>query len=326
LQEHLLLRRNNIEVDFIQKPIFPRHRGRHQLIQVILNLCHQRRTGHPEVRETAVFQIRAGRNGKQTFDHRSRRRRLYPPRSAPRISIPFTMHKVRRGTGLGSAFACPSFANTRKHRSRSILRGAARPSPSISRRGRQHPESLFRPFGSRVASFWQRFRPAADLLRAALTRSRDEESLRNALQKASLPGLARGLCRDHRVRLSRISGRLHYERVSLRPASLLRRLHGGRPRRCEAASSRPGSAKTDGHLLLTGGFFCLVESSQVSAGAAQPVCLQKPFRISDVLALLKVVLSDAPRKRVLRHDSLGRSRRRQDLLDLMSCNDPRFQG
>jgi len=38
----------------------------------------------------------------------------------------------------------------------------------------------------------------------------------------------------------------------------------------------------------------LVESSQVTAGLAEPVCLQKPFRISDVLALLKGVLSDAP--------------------------------
>jgi DNA-binding response OmpR family regulator len=38
----------------------------------------------------------------------------------------------------------------------------------------------------------------------------------------------------------------------------------------------------------------LVESSQVSAGRGEPVCLQKPFRISDVLALLKGVLSDAP--------------------------------
>jgi hypothetical protein len=38
----------------------------------------------------------------------------------------------------------------------------------------------------------------------------------------------------------------------------------------------------------------LVESGQGTADRGEPVCLQKPFRISDVLALLRDVLSDAP--------------------------------
>jgi DNA-binding response OmpR family regulator len=38
----------------------------------------------------------------------------------------------------------------------------------------------------------------------------------------------------------------------------------------------------------------LIENTQGDAGRSEPVCLQKPFRISDVLALLRDVLSDAP--------------------------------
>jgi CheY-like chemotaxis protein len=37
----------------------------------------------------------------------------------------------------------------------------------------------------------------------------------------------------------------------------------------------------------------LLESIPGAAGGSQPICLQKPFRISDVLALLKDVLSAA---------------------------------
>jgi DNA-binding response OmpR family regulator len=38
----------------------------------------------------------------------------------------------------------------------------------------------------------------------------------------------------------------------------------------------------------------LVESSQATAGPGGPGCLQKPFRVSDVLSILRNVLADAP--------------------------------
>jgi CheY-like chemotaxis protein len=38
----------------------------------------------------------------------------------------------------------------------------------------------------------------------------------------------------------------------------------------------------------------LIEIAPGAAGRSEPACLQKPFRISDVLALLREVLSDAP--------------------------------
>jgi DNA-binding response OmpR family regulator len=38
----------------------------------------------------------------------------------------------------------------------------------------------------------------------------------------------------------------------------------------------------------------LVEITQGTAGPGEPLCLQKPFRISEVLALLREALSDAP--------------------------------
>jgi hypothetical protein len=38
----------------------------------------------------------------------------------------------------------------------------------------------------------------------------------------------------------------------------------------------------------------LVEITQGNAGRGEPFCLQKPFRVSDVLALLRDALSDAP--------------------------------
>lgn len=38
----------------------------------------------------------------------------------------------------------------------------------------------------------------------------------------------------------------------------------------------------------------LVEGVEETADQSHPVCLQKPFRVSDVLSLLREVLSDAP--------------------------------
>ena len=38
----------------------------------------------------------------------------------------------------------------------------------------------------------------------------------------------------------------------------------------------------------------LIDSTPGSAGGSEPACLQKPFRISDVTALLRDVLSDSP--------------------------------
>jgi hypothetical protein len=38
----------------------------------------------------------------------------------------------------------------------------------------------------------------------------------------------------------------------------------------------------------------LIESIQGTADRGEPLCLQKPFRIVDVLTLLRSVLSDAP--------------------------------
>jgi CheY-like chemotaxis protein len=38
----------------------------------------------------------------------------------------------------------------------------------------------------------------------------------------------------------------------------------------------------------------LMESAAGSAGGSEPVCLQKPFRISDVMSLLREVLSHSP--------------------------------
>jgi hypothetical protein len=44
-------------------------------------------------------------------------------------------------------------------------------------------------------------------------------------------------------------------------------------------------------IFMTGD---LLENLPGAAGSSHPICLQKPFRISDVLALLKDVLSAAP--------------------------------
>jgi hypothetical protein len=44
-------------------------------------------------------------------------------------------------------------------------------------------------------------------------------------------------------------------------------------------------------IYITGDF---IEGTPGTAGRGEPVCLQKPFRISDVLALLREVLSDSP--------------------------------
>jgi DNA-binding response OmpR family regulator len=38
----------------------------------------------------------------------------------------------------------------------------------------------------------------------------------------------------------------------------------------------------------------LIDDTQGEASRGEPVCLQKPFRVSDVLALLRGVFSDSP--------------------------------
>jgi len=52
-----------------------------------------------------------------------------------------------------------------------------------------------------------------------------------------------------------------------------------------AGARRPAVVYVTGDLL---------ESTHGTAGRGEPHCLQKPFRISDVLSLLRDVLSEAP--------------------------------
>jgi len=63
---------------------------------------------------------------------------------------------------------------------------------------------------------------------------------------------------------------------------------GQRPAR---RPSRGRLAQKPAVIFMTGD---LIESSAQSAGRGGPFWLQKPFRVSDVLALLRDVLSGAP--------------------------------
>jgi CheY-like chemotaxis protein len=133
--------------------------------------------------------------------------------------------------------------------------------------------------------------PVADLLkgRAVLVLD-DEESLRLLLQEGlSAQGLRVDCAATAEEALAHL-GRSSYDVI-------LCDLHlssGGYAVDGREAASRvleAAGAQRPAVVYMTGD---LIESIQGTGDGGEPLCLQKPFRIVDVLTLLRSVLSDAP--------------------------------
>ncbi|HEV1994728.1 MAG TPA: PAS domain S-box protein [Candidatus Acidoferrum sp.] len=290
LQEHSL-RRNNIEVDFHPQADLPGVIGdANQLIQVFLNLVTNAEQAIREVRDTGRIQIRAGRNGNQLSITVQDDGVGIRPEALPRIFDPFyTTKRPGGGTGLGLSI-CMSII--REHggniEAETLPAGGSAFTIYLPAAPGQQPEALPVPSETGSTSS-EAVRPMADHLRGrAVLVLEDEESLRMLLQEGlSAQGLrvdcaaTTGEALDH---IQRSSYDVFLCDLHLSAASIV----DGR----EAASRilKAARAQRPAVIYMTGD---LVESTQGTAGRGEPVCLQKPFRISDVLALLRDVLSEA---------------------------------
>src|SRR5438105_2629251 len=289
LHEHSL-RRNNVELDFRPQPDLPGVVGdANQLIQVFLNLITNAEQAIREIRDAGRIQIRAGRNGNQLAITVQDDGVGIRPESLPRIFDPFyTTKRPGGGTGLGLSI-CMSII--REHggniEAETLPAGGSAFTIYLPAAPDQHPDALPAPSQTGAASS-EAVRPETDLLvgRAVLVLD-DEESLRMLLQE----GLsARGLRVDCAATTDQALahlGRFSYD-VFLCDLNLSSGGFMVNGRDAASRILRAAGSQKPALIYMTGD---LVE---VTEGTAEPCCLQKPFRISDVLALLRKVLSAAP--------------------------------
>src|SRR5712671_2225771 len=287
LQEHSL-RRNNIKVDFHPQTDLPGVIGdANQLIQVFLNLVTNAEQAIREVRETGRIQIRTGRVGSQLTITVQDDGVGIRPEALPRIFDPFyTTKRPGGGTGLGLSI-CMSII--REHggniEAEVLPAGGSAFTIYLPVAVGQHPDTLSAPSEAGVASSGS-VRPAADLLRGrAVLVLDDEESLRMLLQE----GLsAHGLRVDSAATTEEALAHLVRSSYDFLLCDLNLSSGGFAVDGREAASRilKAAGSQKPALIFMTGD---LVEGSQETAGGDEPLCLQKPFRVSDVLAFLRDV-------------------------------------
>jgi PAS domain S-box-containing protein len=288
LHEHSL-RRNNVEVDFRPQPDFPGVvADANQLIQVFLNLVTNAEQAIREVRESGRIQIRFARLGSRiavTFQDDGVGIR---PETVPRLFDPFyTTKRPGGGTGLGLSI-CLSIM--REH-------GGTIEAEALPAGGSAF--TVYLPVASD-----QTVRPSTDISGAVvaaapnlkLLKGRsilvldDEESLRSLL----FEGLtARELHVDCAATLDEALAFV----AKRSPDAILCDLnlsqdgnHVSGKLAAERLFSASGSRKPA--LIYISGD--LIEASEPSGDSTKPRHLQKPFRISDVLALLQEVFASSP--------------------------------
>src|SRR6266849_4180526 len=292
LHEHSL-RRNNIAVDFGLPGELPGVVGdANQLIQVFLNLITNAEQAIREVRDSGRIQIRAGRNGNQLTITVQDDGVGIRPEALPRIFDPFyTTKRPGGGTGLGLSI-CMSII--REHGGNSeaetLPAGGSAFTIYLPAASGQQPDVLPTPSEAMLTSSHV-VPSAADLFRGrAVLVLDDEESLRTLLQEGlSAQGVRVDCAATTEEALAHL-GRSSYD-------VFLCDLHlssGGYTVDGREAASRILEAAGKQKPLLVYMTGDLLESTPGTAGGNEPICLQKPFRISDVLDLLRDVLADAP--------------------------------
>jgi len=292
LHEHSL-RRNNIEVDFHLQPDLPGVIGdANQLIQVFLNLITNAEQAIREVREAGRIQIRAGRNGKQLTITVQDDGVGIRTEALPRIFDPFyTTKRPGGGTGLGLSICMSIIREHGGNIEAEILpAGGSAFTICLPVASAESPETVSAPKESGAMSS-DEVRPAADLLRGrAVLVLDDEESLRMLLQEGlSAHGLRVGSAAttdEALALLERSSYDVFLCDLHLSSGGFFVNGREAAGRILEAAGAQKPAL-----IFMTGD---LVEGSQEAEGQSEPVCLQKPFRVSDVLSLLREVLSGAP--------------------------------
>lgn len=296
LHEHSL-RRNNIEVEFQPQPGLPGTVGdANQLIQVFLNLVTNAEQAIREVRDTGRIQIRLGQSGNRLSIAFQDDGVGIRPEALPRIFDPFyTTKRPGGGTGLGLSI-CMSIV--REHggtiEAESLPAGGSAFTVYLPVAPAELPEAPSAPLQAGLAPLpevRQEERPPIELLKdRSLLVLDDEESLRMLLQE----GLsAQGLRVD-------CAGTLEEALVHLQHCAydvLLCDLHlssGGFFLDGREAANRilaSAGAHKPSVIYMTGD---LMESAQGIPGRGEPGFLQKPFRIADVLTMLREVLAATP--------------------------------
>jgi two-component system NtrC family sensor kinase len=291
LHEHSL-RRNNIEVEFHPQAALPSVVGdANQLIQVFLNLVTNAEQAIREVRETGRLQIRLGRSGNRISIAFQDDGVGIRAEALPRIFDPFyTTKRPGGGTGLGLSI-CMSII--REH-------GGTIGAESLPAGGSAFtvhlpaaaglPEAPSSPSEPSPASVPE-VRPTAELLKdRSLLVLDDEESLRMLLQE----GLsAQGLRVDCAGTLDEALAHLQHSTYDVLLCDLHLSSGGFFMDGREAASRILESAGAHKPLVvyMTGD---LMESSQGIPARGEPGFLQKPFRIADVLTMLREALAATP--------------------------------
>jgi PAS domain S-box-containing protein len=330
LHEHSL-RHNNIEVDFRPDTSLPGVIGdANQLIQVFLNLVTNAEQAVREVRESGRIQIRPGRASNRlsiTFQDDGVGIR---PESLPRLFDPFyTTKRPGGGTGLGLSI-CMSII--REHggiiEAEALSAGGSAFTVFLPAAPPEQPESsAASETGSASASAVpadasansaNAASPSVEILkgRSVLVLD-DEESLRQLLHE----GLsAQGLRVDCAGTVEQALALLqHFPRVGEHPVDQAQRAPGeAQPPGYQAQRRSYDILLCDLHLSA-GGFFVdgreaaaqilaaagpqkpavvymtgdLTDPGPEAPARGEPCFLQKPFRISEVLALFREVLAPA---------------------------------
>jgi PAS domain S-box-containing protein len=289
LHEHSL-RRNNVEVDFSPRPDFPGIiADANQLIQVFLNLVTNAEQAIREVRESGRLQIRLARVGSRislTFQDDGVGVR---PESLPRLFDPFyTTKRPGGGTGLGLSI-CLSIV--REHggtiEAEALPAGGSAFTVYFPAASDQTPLASFS--ATPVPSSAARPGPLDLLKGRSVLVLDDEESLRSLL----FEGLtARELRVDCAATLDEALS-LVAERP---PDAILCDLNlsqDGGHLSGKLAAQRLLAATRDHKpalIYMTGE---LIETPEMLGSPGEPRHLQKPFRISDVIALLQEVFAAA---------------------------------
>jgi PAS domain S-box-containing protein len=292
LHEHSL-RRNCIEVEFRPQADLPGVIGdANQIIQVFLNLVTNAEQAIREVRDSGRIQIRLGRIGDSLTVAVQDDGVGIRAEALPRLFDPFyTTKRPGGGTGLGLSI-CMSII--REHGGsievETFPAGGSAFTVYLPIASAQTSKAL--PAAAGVPSVApDSLQSTADLLRGkAVLVLDDEESLRMLLEE----GLsAQGLRVDCAATAEAALALLQCSRYDVFLCDLHLSAGGFAVDGREAAGRILEAAGVQKPVVIymTGD---LVETAQGHGGSSTLLSLQKPFRISDVLALLRDILSGAP--------------------------------
>jgi PAS domain S-box-containing protein len=284
LQDHSL-RRNNVHVDFQPQSDLPAVIGdANQLIQVFLNLISNAEYAIREVRESGRIQIRIGRIGGHISVTVQDDGVGVPQEALPKLFDPFyTTKRPGGGTGLGLSI-CMSIV--REHGGSIDVETLPAGGSAFSVYLPAAPDDVSGTPIDAGASSSDSVSPTSDILKGrSILILDDEESIRMLLEEGlSAHGMRVDCAANSQEALELV--RKHTYDVALCDVNLSPGGHGtgGREAALQIAAGSRGAVKPE-VVFMTGD---LVEENGTGANLRQ---VQKPFRISDVLVVLREALA-----------------------------------